>query len=144
MLCQAEPNGGITCLVKDDRISVAGVIVAGVFAFVVFGAIALMIFYSCRERALQRKHAAQEEAALIAREAKKAQAGKRPSVGVRSVSAQSGVADTGYAGGRVPSGGAVGGYSDGTPLMYGAQPMGSSTVVHTVGQDPFADQYGAR
>jgi hypothetical protein len=140
LFCSTDDKNNTTCMVRDTHISWAGISIAIVFAVVLFGAIALMIYSSCREKSALRRHERQEEALLIAKAAK-AQAGKRPSVGVRSVSAQSAVMDTGYAGGRAPSGG----YADSAPLMYNAQGMGSQTVVQTVPQDPFADpQYHQR
>lgn len=125
LLCMTDNSGNASCMRPVNDFGTSGTIVALLFAIAIAGASASMIFFACRERSVQRRLRAQAEAAAIARDAKRAQQGKRPSVGVRSVSGQSAAS------------------GDRVPLMQAGAPMG--TVVQQVaGPDPFADQYRVR
>jgi len=118
LLCKSDSQGNPVCMKIDNTFSTAGIIISLFFAVATTIAVAAICFFCCRERRAQKKLVRAAEAAAIARAA--ALDKKRPSVGVRSVSAQSGV-------------------SDQQPLMHPGQ-----SVVYSDHQDPFADQHRMR
>ncbi len=92
---------------------------ASFFAVSITGIAAAMCFFCCVERRQQSRLKKAAEAAIIARQVGRSK--KRPSVGVRSVSAQSAA-------------------SDSQPLMHPSQ-----TVVYADGGgNPFGDQHQMR
>ena len=118
LLCKADSQGNPVCMKIDNTFSTAGIIISLFFAVATTIAVAAICFFCCRESRAQKKLVKAAEAAALARSA--AIDKKRPSVGVRSVSAQSGV-------------------SDQQPLIHPGQ-----SVVYSDHQDPFADQHRMR
>ena len=114
MLCSSDSQGQAVCLEVDNRFTTAGVIISLFFAVGVALSVAGICFLCCRERRKENRLLKAAEAAAIAKAA--ALDKKRPSVAVRSVSAQ----------------------SDQAPLMGGPQP-GGVMYANDGGADPFAD-----
>lgn len=89
LYCSTDNHGNPTCMVFDNTLDTAGVIVALFFSVAITAAIALITFLCCRDKALQRKQAAKAEAAAIAKAAKEDGSARSRQAGMRNVSAQS-------------------------------------------------------
>ncbi|KAK4227159.1 hypothetical protein QBC38DRAFT_478470 [Podospora fimiseda] len=128
LICKIDGQGNPSCMNKHSDMTLAGIIIAIVFACALVVSIAGICFFCCKERKEQDRLVKAAEAAKIAKEAKAATAAsKRPGKSVTG-----GVGEIGG-----------GGASQGQPLMYEGGDVGAGSQQgggYGSAANPFSDR----
>ncbi|KAK3353216.1 hypothetical protein B0T25DRAFT_205566 [Lasiosphaeria hispida] len=70
LICQVDGQGNPSCMYRQSRLDLSGIIIAVFFASAVFISVCSICFFCCREQRVQRRLTRAAEAAKIAAEAK--------------------------------------------------------------------------
>jgi len=138
LICQVDGQGNPSCMVKQSRMPLEGIIIAIVFASAIAISVISICFFCCRERRQQNRLIRAAEAAKIAQEAK-----TQAMVDAKKSASHGGVSGSAD---RQPLMSQPAGVEDLPPLpqQYGYQQAAHTDYDNGHGQNPFTDAHPMR